>query len=259
MATRTAAFVAAAFLLAGCARTPQNANEAAGANTATTSGDVQSGVESAGAGGMVATAAADSAGWHWLFDGRSLAAFRGYKMDTMPSGWHIANGTLAKSGSVEDIITRDKYGDFELAFDWKIGPGGNSGVMYRVTEEYDHMYWSGPEYQLLDDAGHPDGKSRMTAAGSAYAVYPSPAGVVKPANQWNSSLIVVRGNHVEHWMNGQKLLEYDLQSPDWKAKVKASKFAAWPNYGLARSGYIGIQGDHDGVLALRDVRIRVLK
>ncbi|HXF24690.1 MAG TPA: DUF1080 domain-containing protein, partial [Gemmatimonadaceae bacterium] len=82
---------------------------------------------------------------------------------------------------------------------------------------------------------------------------------VKPANQWNSSLIVVKGNHVEHWMNGQKLLEYDLQSPDWKAKVKASKFSAWPNYGLARTGYIGIQGDHDGVLALRNIKVRELK
>lgn len=255
-------------LAGGCSHATRSASAAKDSSSvATTSGDTQSATQGAmqgamqttGAGGMAASAASDSAGWHSLFDGKSLAAFRGYKMDTMPSGWHIENGTLAKSGPGEDIITRDKYGDFELAFDWKIGTGGNSGVMYRVTEQYDHMYWSGPEYQLLDDAGHPDGKSRLTAAGSAYAVYPSPAGVVKPANQWNSSLIVVKGNHVEHWMNGQKLLEYDLQSPDWKAKVKASKFAAWPNYGLARTGYIGIQGDHDGVLALRNIKIRELK
>ena len=172
---------------------------------------------------------------------------------------------LALAGHEVHVITplyrgiREKFSNFELSFDWKLGPGGNGGVMYRVTEEYDHPYWSGPEYQLLDDAGHPDGKSRLTAAGSDYALYPSPAGVVKPADQWNSSLIVVQGNHVQHWMNGQKLLEYDLLSPDWLAKVKASKFGAWPNYGRATTGYIAIQGDHNGVLAMRNIKIRVLK
>jgi hypothetical protein len=201
----------------------------------------------------------DSAGWRTLFDGRSLAAFRGYRSDSIPAGWRIADGTLTKSGSVGDLVTRDKFADFELSFDWKLGPGGNSGVLYRVTEEYDHPYWSGPEYQLLDDAGHPDGKSRLTAAGSDYGLYPAPAGVVKPADQWNASLLVVRGSHVQHWMNGQKLLEYDMGSPDWEARVKASKFGAWANYGRAAMGYIAIQGDHDGVLALRNIKVRVLK
>ncbi len=212
-----------------------------------------------GAGAMVVNDVADSAGWRTLFDGRSVAAFRGYRMDTMPSGWHVGAGTLTKSGSVEDLVTREKFANYELSFEWMLGNGGNSGVFYRVTEEYDRPYWSGPEYQLLDDAGHPDGKSRLTAAGSAYGLYPAPAGVVKPANQWNTSLLVVNGNHVQHWMNGQKLLQYDLLSPDWEAKVKASKFGAWPNYGRASTGYIGIQGDHDGVLSLRNIRIRVLK
>lgn len=231
--TRVSAFAASAFLLIGCASASQNAEQAASSS--------------------------GSAGWQTLFDGTSMNAFRGYKSQTMPKGWSIVNGELTKSGSVEDLVTREKFANFELSFDWKLGPGGNGGVMYRVTEEYDHPYWSGPEYQLLDDAGHPDGKSRLTAAGSDYALYPSPAGVVKPADQWNSSLIVVQGNHVQHWMNGQKLLEYDLLSPDWAAKVKASKFGAWPNYGRATSGYIAIQGDHNGVLAMRNIKIRVLK
>ncbi len=236
----TNVLVAAAFILTGgCAGNSQTS--------------------SAGLGAMTSVNSADSAGWRTLFDGRSLAAFRGYRMDTMPSGWHIVDGTLTKSGSVDDLVTREKFANFELSFDWKLDTGGNSGVFYRVTEEYDHPYWSGPEYQLLDDAVHPDGKSRLTAAGSAYGLYPSPSGVVKPANQWNSSLIVVNGNRVQHWMNGQKLLQYDLLSPDWEAKVKASKFGAWPNYGRATTGYIGIQGDHDGVLSLRNIRIRVLK
>jgi Domain of Unknown Function (DUF1080) len=200
-----------------------------------------------------------AAGWRSLFDGTDASAWRGYKQQTLPAGWHVADGVLTKSGSGDDIITRDQFGDFELALDWKISPAGNSGVFYRGTEEYDHIYWSAPEYQLLDDAGHPDGKSRLTSAGADYALYPSPAGIVKPADQWNSTLIVVQGGHVQHWMNGQKLLEYELWSPDWVAKVKASKFSAYPNYGLAKRGYIGIQGDHDGTLSIRNVRIREIK
>jgi hypothetical protein len=205
------------------------------------------------------TAEQRAAGWRSLFDGTSTSAWRGYKEQSFPAGWTIVDGILTKTGSAHDIITRDQFGNFELALDWKIAPGGNSGVFYRGTEEYDHIYWSAPEYQLLDDALHPDGKSRLTSAGAAYAVYPSPAGVVKPAGQWNSTLIVVNGNSVQHWMNGQKLLEYDFGSPDWEAKVKASKFVAYPHYGRASSGYIGLQGDHDGTLWLRNIRIREIK
>lgn len=204
------------------------------------------------------TAEQMAAGWRPLF-GPGLSEWRGYKEQTVPSGWSYANGLVTKTGSVNDIITRDQFGNFELAFDWMLPPGGNAGVFYRGTEEYDHIYWSAPEYQLLDDAGHPDGKSRLTAAGAAYAVYPSPSGVVKPAGEWNSSLIVVNGNTVQHWMNGQKLLEYELGSADWLEKVKASKFVAYPNYGRAARGYIGIQGDHDGTLSIRNMRIREIK
>jgi Domain of Unknown Function (DUF1080) len=199
------------------------------------------------------------AGWRSLFDGTSTAAWRGYHEQAFPAGWHIVDGVLTKTGSVHDIISRDQFGNFELTLDWKLSPGGNSGVFYRGTEEYEAIYWTAPEYQLLDDAGHPDGKSRLTAAGSAFGLYPSPAGVVKPADQWNSTRIVVNGNNVQHWMNGQKLLEYDLGSPDWEAKVKASKFKDWPHYGLASRGHIGIQGDHDGTLSIRNVRIREMK
>lgn len=216
--------------------------------------------------GMVSVAAAcgqggkvaPDDGWRPLFDGRTLSAWRGYKSDTVPAAWHIEDGVLTKAGSTGDLVSRDQFGDFELAFDWKIAPGGNAGVFYRATEEYDHIYWSGPEYQLLDDAGHPDGRNRLTSAAAAYALYAPPAGVVKPAGEWNSSRIVVKGAHVEHWLNGQKVVEYELWSPDWEAKVKASKFGEWPNYGRAKVGHIGIQGDHDGQLWLRDIRIRVL-
>ncbi|HEU4700465.1 MAG TPA: DUF1080 domain-containing protein [Gemmatimonadales bacterium] len=212
----------------------------------------------AGATDGPSTTTMDTTGWRALFDGHDLARWRGYRSDSVPAGWRVVDGVLTKDVETGDLMTREQFGDFELAWDWKLGPGGNAGVFYRATEEYDHIYWSGPEYQLLDDAGHPDGKSRLTAAGSAYGLYPAPAGVVKPAGQWNRSRLVVRGNHVEHWLNGTKLLEYELGSPDWTAKVKASKFGAWPGYGRARTGHIGIQGDHPGELALRDIRIRVL-
>jgi hypothetical protein len=213
---------------------------------------------STASGGGSLTAEQRAAGWRPLFDGTSTAAWRGYKTATLPAGWSIADGVLTKSTSVGDLITKDQFANFELALDWKLSPGGNAGVFYRGTEEYDHIYWSAPEYQLLDDAGHPDGQSRLTSAAADYALYPSPAGIVKPANQWNSTLIVVNGNRVQHWLNGQKMVEYELGSPDWVAKVKASKFLAYPNYGLAKRGYIGIQGDHDGALFIRNVRIREL-
>ena len=201
---------------------------------------------------------ADSS-WRALVDGKSTDAWRGYKTQAFPSSWHLADGTLTKSGSAEDLITKDEFGDFELTWDWKLAPNGNAGVFYRATEEYPKVYWSGPEYQLLDDAGHPDGKTRLTSAGAAYALYPSPAGVVKPANQWNSSRLVVRGAHVEHWLNGQKVVDYELWSPDWEAKVKASKFGQWPNYARAKRGHVAIQGDHEGSLWIRDMRIRELR
>jgi len=207
----------------------------------------------------VLSAAERSAGWKLLFDGKTTSGWRGYKSESVPAAWSVVNGVLTKSVGTGDIITRGEYQDFELRFDWKIGTGGNSGVFYRASEEYDHVYWTGPEYQLLDDANAGDGKNRLTSAGAAYGLYAAPAGVVKPANEWNSARILVRGHHVEHWMNGQKLLEYELDSPDWRAKVAASKFAAWPDYGRLPKGFIGIQGDHDGTLSLRNIMIRELR
>jgi hypothetical protein len=197
--------------------------------------------------------------WQVLFDGKSLDAWRGYKGAPIPSGWHIAEGTLAKDAPVADIVTKDEFGDFELELDWKIGEAGNSGVFYRGTEEYEHIYWSAPEYQLLDDIKASDNKTRLTCAGAAYAVYPSPAGHLKPVGDWNKTRILARGAHVEHWLNDVKVVEYELGSADWEARVKASKFSAWPNYGRARRGHIALQGDHTGTLGFRNIRIREIQ
>jgi len=204
------------------------------------------------------TEAEKAAGWRLLFDGQTTNGWRGYKSQTVPVAWHVAHGALAKDTGTADLITTDKYANFDLQLDWKIAPKGNAGIFYRGTEEYDHIYWSGPEYQLLDDKGHVDGKYRLTAAGSDYAVYPSPKGYLHPAGHWNHTRILVNGNHVEHWLNGHKMVSYELGSPDWQARVKKSKFAMFPNYGKATTGYIGIQGDHDGALALRNIKIKVL-
>jgi hypothetical protein len=156
-----------------------------------------------------------------------------------------------------DIITTRQYGDFELQLEWKISPGGNSGIMYRVTEDAEATYETGPEMQVLDDARHADGGSPLTSAGSCFGLYPAPRGVVKPAGEWNAARILVRGSHVEHWLNGVKLLEYELGSEDWAARVAGSKFGQWPGYGKAARGYIALQ-DHGDEVAYRNIKLREL-
>ena len=197
--------------------------------------------------------------WRTLFDGKSLDAWRGFKGKPVPAGWKIENGALVKDAPVADLVTKDEFGDFELQLEWKIGEAGNSGILYRGSEEYDHIYWSAPEYQLLDDDKASDNKTRLTCAGAAYALYPSPPGHLKPVGQWNATRIVAKGAHVEHWLNGTKLVEYELWSPDWEAKVKESKFKDWPNFGRAKRGHIALQGDHSGTLGFRNIRIRTIE
>ena len=197
--------------------------------------------------------------WRSISGDDARLFWRGWKSPDLPDGWRIDGDVLGKEGEVEDIVSRESFGDFELELEWKVSKGGNAGIFFRGTREYDYIYWSAPEYQLLDDARHPDGGKRLTSAAAAYALYAAPEGVVKPAGKWNLARIVVDGAKVEHWLNGRKVVSYELWSPDWKAKVAASKFAKYPNYGLAKEGLLGIQGDHAGTLALRGMRIRRLR
>src|SRR5215475_3335923 len=132
--------------------------------------------------------------WRSLLEDHSAPAWRGWKEPGLPAGWRVAAAVLSKDGDVDDLVTTRSFGNFELELEWKIGKGGNSGIFYRGTREYDHIYWSAPEYQLLDDANAEDGRSRLTAAGAAYALYGVPAGVVEPYDHWNKPLIIVRGN-----------------------------------------------------------------
>lgn len=193
-------------------------------------------------------------GFRPLFDGTTLNGWRDFKR-TDTWGWDVQDGTIHHAGDGADLMTVGEYKDFELRLDWKISPGGNSGIFYRATEEYPEIYWSGPEMQVLDDALHPDGHNRLTSAGSAYGLYAAPANVVRPAGEWNQVRIVVRGHHVEHWLNGLKVVEYTLGSKDWTAKVAGSKFHEWPNYGKAPQGHIGVQV-HGNEVWYRSVRIR---
>ena len=196
--------------------------------------------------------------WQPLILRNSAPLLRGWKEPGLPAGWTVHDGVLSKGGPVDDLVTTRTYKDFDLELEWNIGKEGNSGIFYRATHQYDEVYWTGPEYQLLDDRNAPDGKNRITAAGSVYAMYPSPAGVVHPYGHWNKARIVVRGNHVTYWMNGRRIIDYDFGSADWKKRVAASKFSAYKGYGRAPEGLIGIQGNHPGAVKIRDMRIRVL-
>lgn len=185
-------------------------------------------------------------------------AWRGYLRDSLPAGWQSIDGALTRVAAGGDIITRDTFANFELRLEWNVAPGGNSGIMYRVVERPGRStYHSGPEMQVLDDSAHADGRNRLTSAGSNYALHAAPAGIVRPPGQWNEVRLVVNGGHVEHWLNGSKVVEYELGSDEWRRLVAASKFGEWPEYGLARSGHIALQ-DHGDRVTYRNIRIKVL-
>lgn len=209
----------------------------------------------------------EAAGWRLLFDGSTLAGWRGYRMEGVPPGWSATDGALAfaplESDGVQDdppapaadLITEDMFGDFELSLEWRVGPGGNSGVFFRVTETERVPYWTGPEMQILDNAAHPDGRSPKTSAGANYGLHAPSEDVARPAGEWNHARIVVRGPRVEHWLNGARIVSYELWSDSWRSLVAASKFGEWPGYGMAPSGHVGLQ-DHDDPVWFRNLKIR---
>jgi len=131
-------------------------------------------------------------------------------------------------------------------------------VMYRVSEEGEASYHTGPEVQILDNHGHRDGKSPLTSAGSCYGLYAPSKDVTRPVGSWNEMRLVVKGNHVEHWLNGDKVVEYELFSPDWNARVAGSKFKEWPQFGRIPRGHIALQ-EHGNRVEFRNIKIRPLK
>jgi hypothetical protein len=193
--------------------------------------------------------------WVSLFDGKAIAHWRGFKQTTVPDGWPVVDGTLTRAGAGTDLVSREQYANFEFEFDWKVPRGGNSGVMYRVSEALDATYHTGPEYQILDDAVHADGKNPLTSAGSNYALHARSVAASNPVGEWNQGRLLVNGAHVEHWLNGIKVVDYELWTPAWTALVAASKFKEWPDYGKKTTGHIVLQ-DHGDRVQFRNLRVR---
>ena len=206
-----------------------------------------------------------AAGWRLLFDGKSTAGWRGYQSKTVPESWNVENGSLLarreEGKSAGDIVTVDQFADFELTLEWKMPRGNNSGVIYRATEQHDQVWQSGPEYQILDNATHLDGLNILASAGACYAVFAPAKDAPRPVGQWNQTRILAKGKYVEHWMNGEQLLEYEVGSNRWQAHVKTSKFFPTAygqgNWGLAEKGHIGLQ-DYGGAIEFRNIKIRLL-
>jgi hypothetical protein len=199
-----------------------------------------------------------SQGWMLLFDGKTTAGWRGFKQQDIPAGWEVVDGALTRTGRAIDIVTIDQFDSFDLALEWKIAQGGNSGIMFRVSEEGGATYHTGPELQVLDNHGHRDGKAPLTSAGSCYGLYAPTRDMTKPVGSWNQTRLIVKGNHVEHWLNGVRIVEYELFSPDWEKRVAESKFKQWPKFGRVPRGHIALQ-EHGAVVAYRNIRIRPLK
>ena len=199
-----------------------------------------------------------NAEWTVLFDGKIVKGLRGYKQSGFPDSWEIVDETLKTiPGHGVDLISEEIYKNFELELEWKVPEGGNSGIFYFATEEGDHIWQSAPEMQVLDDEKHTDGENTLTSAGSLYAMIAPSARVVKPVGSFNQVQIKVKDNHVEHWLNGTKIVEYIYGSDMMWDLVAKSKFSTMPQFAKASEGHIGLQGDH-GVIWYKNIRIRRL-
>ena len=195
--------------------------------------------------------------WRSLFDGRTTGGWRGFRQPQMPAGWQVVDGALTRVDRAADIVTVDQFADFELILEWKVPANGNSGIFYRVTEDDEVMWHVAPEFQLIDNAYDKEPLKPVQLAGANYDLDPPSRDVTRPVGSWNEARVIARGAHVEHWLNGVKVVEYELWTSDWERRVRASKFAPYPRYGRARRGHIGLQ-DHDDRIAFRNIRIREL-
>jgi len=204
------------------------------------------------------TPAEKAAGWTSLFDGTTTDGWRGYKQKSFPEkGWSIEDGCLkveAKGGG-GDLVTANQYGDFELSLEWKAAPAANSGIIYRVTEQHDNSWQSGPEFQVLDDAGTKTENTSVHSAGSLYDIAaPAAAKTLKPAGEFNHARIRLHHGLLTHWLNGVKVVEVRVDNDEWKQKIAGSKFKSADGFGLQPRGHIALQ-DHGDTVWYRDIRI----
>lgn len=206
-----------------------------------------------------------SEGWTLLFDGATLNGWRDFNGDSLTGPWTVEEGTIKAEGHGSDangyIVTDRQYENFMLSWDWKISEGGNSGVLYHVVEgeKFQVPYVTGPEYQLIDNANFPEPLEEWQKCGADYAMYlPDTSKLqINPAGEWNNSQIVFDNGHVEYWMNGQKIIEFEAWSPDWFGRKNSGKWENAPEYGLSSTGLICLQ-DHGYPAWFRNIKIKEL-
>ncbi len=199
-------------------------------------------------------------GFELLFDGKTLAGWRGMSSEEPPAGWRVDDGTLTfvPGGVRGDVVTNKRYENFELRLEWKIAEGGNSGIFFGVDPAVGPPWETGPEMQILDNEKHPDGKSGLTSAGANYALHAPKFDATRRAGLFNEVRIVVRNRAVEYWLNGHRIVEYTLDSEDWRERVQKSKFSSYSKYGRTEAGHIVLQ-DHGDPVWFRNIRIREVK
>ena len=206
-----------------------------------------------------------AAGWVLLFDGETTNGWRDYNGTSLTAPWHVVDGCIQAKGAGSDldgyIVTEKQYENFELSWDWKLSKGGNSGMLYHVVERpmFNVPYVTGPEYQLIDDDNFEEPLEEWQKLGVDYAMHLPDRSIMKvnPAGEWNNSKIVFDNGHVEHWMNGVKILEFEAWSDDWFERKNSGKWANAPEYGLARKGVLCLQ-DHGSPASFRNIKLREL-
>ena len=192
-----------------------------------------------------------------IFDGKTLDGWVNYKTGKAPDNWGVEDGALVRLGGGGDIMTAAQYDNFELHLEWKIAAKGNSGIMYRVRSGDGAPYFSGPEYQVFDDAGHGLDAGSNVSAGALYGLVSPEGKSLKPTGEYNSARIVLQGDHLEHWLNGKKVLEIELDGEKWKGLVQGSKFKKWSQFGASPIGHIDLQ-EHGSKVWYRNIRLRPL-
>ncbi len=200
-----------------------------------------------------------AAGWEPLFDGEHPDKWwRGFRKEEFPEQWEVVDGTIhlrEKGGG--DIITRQQYRNFIFELEWKNAEGGNSGIFFRVSEDYEQTFFTGPEMQILNDAVHPDAGKPTHRCGANYDMQAPTVPAARPVGEWNAVRVLVVETYVELWLNGVLVVEYELFSDEWNRQLEQSKFTKWPHYGRIETGHIALQ-DHGDPVWFRNLRIRPL-